>query len=92
MVSTKKIRGVPAVRAIVKKWGNSAAIRIPVGVMAAARLHLEEAVDVREEDGRIVIEPIRPPTCDLTQLLSGITPENRHAEVDFGAAVGHEAF
>jgi antitoxin MazE len=35
-------------RAIVKKWGNSAAVRIPSGIMQAARLNLDEAVDVRE--------------------------------------------
>ena len=29
----------------VKKWGNSASIRIPVGIMEAARLHLDDQVD-----------------------------------------------
>ncbi len=77
-------------RVIVKRWGNSAAVRIPVGVMAAARLSLDDEVEVREESGRIVIEQIRPQAQDLAQLLAGITPENLHAEVDFGAAVGRE--
>ena len=45
-------------RAVVKKWGNSASVRIPVAVLEAAHLHLDEPVDVREESGRIVIEPI----------------------------------
>lgn len=43
----------------VKKWGNSASVRIPSAVMKAARLSIDETVDVREEGGRIVIEPIR---------------------------------
>ena len=38
-------------RATVKKWGNSAAVRIPASVMRAARLNLGEEVDVREEAG-----------------------------------------
>jgi antitoxin MazE len=42
-----------------KKWGDSAAVRIPASVMRAARLELGEEVDVREETGRIVIEPVR---------------------------------
>ncbi len=75
-------------RVTVKKWGNSASVRIPSAVMTAARLSLDETVDVREEGGRIVIEPIRPREYDLAQLLAGITPENRHAEVDFGAPMG----
>lgn len=77
-------------RVIVKKWGNSASVRIPAGIMKAANLGLDDAVDVREEDGRIVIEPIRNGAYDLTRLLAGITPENRHGEVDFGAPVGSE--
>ncbi len=77
-------------RVIVKKWGNSASVRIPAGIMEAARLGLDTPVDVREEGGRIIIEPIRSTEFDLTQLLAGITPENLHAEVDFGAAVGKE--
>ncbi|NCC29510.1 MAG: PbsX family transcriptional regulator, partial [Gammaproteobacteria bacterium] len=28
---------------------------------------------------------------DLAELLAGITPENLHAEVDFGGPVGKEA-
>ena len=78
-------------RAVVKKWGNSASVRIPASVMAAAGLHLDQAVEVREENGRIVIEPIRREEDDLADLLAGITPENIHDEVDFGAPVGNEA-
>lgn len=79
-----------AMQVTVKKWGNSASIRIPAGIMQAARLHLDDVVDVREQDGRIVIDPIRPNEYDLAQLLAAITPENLHGEVDFGAPVGQE--
>jgi antitoxin component of MazEF toxin-antitoxin module len=44
---------------IIKKWGNSAAVRIPASVMVAAHVNLDQAVEVREEQGRIVIEPVR---------------------------------
>ncbi len=77
-------------RAVVKKWGNSAAVRIPSGILEAARLRLDEVVDVREQDGQIVIEPIRPDKVDLAHLLAGITADNLHGGVDFGAAVGKE--
>ena len=66
-------------------------MRIPAAIMAAARLRLDDAVDVREEGGRIVIEPVHPKEYELDQLLAAITPENRHAEADFGAPVGKES-
>jgi len=78
-------------RVVVKKWGNSASVRIPAAIMEAAHLSLDETVDVREEGGRIVIEPVRPAGYDLAQLLAGITPDNLHAEIGFGPAVGKES-
>jgi len=79
-------------RVVVKKWGNSASVRIPAAIMEAASLRLDDTVDVREEGGRIVIEAVRTRDYDLAQLLAAITPENLHAEVSFGPAVGKEAF
>ncbi len=74
----------------VKKWGNSAAVRIPAATLAAAGLKPDDKVDVREEDGRIVIEKVRPSPVTLEWLLEGITPDNVHTEVDFGRPVGKE--
>ena len=79
-------------RAVVKKWGNSAALRIPSAVLQAAKLRLEDSVDVREESGRIVIEPVPRKEYVLSELLKRITPENLHLEVDFGRPVGKEAW
>lgn len=76
-------------RVTVKKWGNSAAVRMPAAVMEAAKLHLDDSVDVREEGGCIIIEPLRP-KFDLDEMLAAITAENLHAAVDFGSAVGGE--
>ena len=79
-------------RAVVRKWGNSAAVRIPAPVLKASELALDEAVNVREEAGRIVIEPLRQKKFDLRKLLDAITDENRHEEVDFGPPQGKEAW
>ena len=76
----------------IKKWGNSASVRIPASVMAAAHLTLDQAVEVREENGRIAIEPIRAPVYELDDLLNQMTPETFHEEVDFGQPVGDEAW
>lgn len=77
-------------KARIKKWGNSAAVRIPAHVMRAARLNLSDVVDVREEAGRIVIEPVRLKMYDLGELLKGITSKNQHEAFDFGPVVGKE--
>lgn len=74
---------------LVKKWGNSPAIRLSAAVMQAAHLTLEQAVEVRAENGRIVIEPVTP-TYSLDDLLAMITVQNRHSEQDFGLAQGRE--
>ncbi|MBF0852305.1 MULTISPECIES: AbrB/MazE/SpoVT family DNA-binding domain-containing protein [Gluconobacter] len=74
----------------VRKWGNSAAIRLPANILEAAHLHVNQAVDVREEDGRIVIQPVRPATLSLEALTAAITDDNRHGEVSFGSGVGGE--
>ena len=59
--------------------------------MDAAQLNLNEALDVRKQDGQIKIKQIRTGKLDLAQLLRGITPENLHAGVDFGDPVGKES-
>jgi len=76
----------------VKKWGNSASVRIPAAIMTAASLKIDQAVEVREEDGRIVIEPVRAPTYDLSAMIARMTPDTFHDEVDFGKPVGGEAW
>jgi antitoxin MazE len=77
---------------IVKKWGNSAAVRIPASILEAARLELDQSVDVREERGRIVIEPKHAKKFELAKLIRGITADNMHAAIDTGAPVGREAW
>jgi antitoxin MazE len=75
---------------LVKKWGNSAAVRIPASVMAAASLGLDQVVDVREEGGRIVIEPIKADPFELDALLDQMRPEAFPEETDFGPPQGRE--
>jgi antitoxin MazE len=77
-------------KSVVKKWGNSAAIHIPEAVMQAMQLDLDDRVDVREEAGRVIIEPVRQRDYDLNTLLKGITAKNLHELVDFGSPMGKE--
>lgn len=54
-------------RVQVEKWGNSASVRIPASVMAAAALKIDQPVELHEEDGRVIIEPVMSPTYDLDE-------------------------
>jgi antitoxin MazE len=75
----------------IKKWGSSTYVRIPDAVMRSANLSLDSVVDLRIENGRIVLEPVFPQKeVDLESLTAGITEENVHTEVIFGSAIGKE--
>ncbi len=62
-------------------------VRIPTAVLEAAHVHLDQPVDVREEGGRIVIEPVRPAGNDIDALVAGITDDNRHEQAGHRPAV-----
>ena len=75
---------------IIKKWGNSPALRLNAAVMKSAQLNIDQLVSVKVQKGRIVIEPMTKQEYPLDELLSGITAKNLHGEADFGGPVGKE--
>ncbi len=77
-------------KATIKKWGNSAAVRLPATIMEAAHLELDQVLDIREENGIIMIEPVCSEDVSLARLVDGITPENIPDAIEFGGAVGEE--
>lgn len=76
----------------VKKWGNSASVRIPASVMAAAHICIDQAVEMREEQGRIIIEPVTTPVYDLDVLLDAMSEDSFPEDIDFGLPVGREVW
>jgi antitoxin MazE len=77
-------------RSVIEKWGNSASVRLPVALMEAAHLELDQAVDIRESKSRIIIEPVQRVEYDLKDLLNDIDADNLHKPEDFGAPLGKE--
>jgi antitoxin MazE len=75
---------------IIKKWGNSPALRLNAAVMKSAQFNIDQLVSVKVQKGRIVIEPMMRTQYQLEELLAGITPKNLHSESDFGKPVGKE--
>ena len=61
-------------------------------MLEATQVRIDEEVDIREEAGRIVIEPVREKTYKLDELLKHFTQDNIHKEIDFGAPHGREVW
>ena len=76
---------------VIRKWGNSPALRLNATAMRLAAFDLEQRVTIKASRGRIVIEPCERMDFTLEDLVAGITPSNRHQEVSFGGPVGNEA-
>jgi antitoxin MazE len=77
---------------VIKKWGNSLALRIPKPLADEVGLEEDSAVDLFLEEGKLVIAPAMAPRYALESLLAEVTVENLHDEVDVGVAVGVEAW
>lgn len=77
--------------AVIRKWGNSPALRLPTAVLKEAGYQLEQKVELIVSRGRIVIQPSQKIEYDLNELINGISAKNSHEEVSFGAPVGKEA-
>jgi len=76
----------------VKKWGNSLSIRIPKRVAEELHLQADSEVELSVRGSRLVIEPVVRPVYSLDELLPDISPENLHAEIDWGSDVGKEVW
>ena len=74
----------------IKKWGNSYGVRIPKDIMEEMELGPDTRVDIRREEGKIILTPVSGLKLTLKDLLDQITPENLHEEMDPGNAVGNE--
>ncbi len=76
----------------IRKWGNSLALRIPKALADSVGLGNGTEIELIIEGEKLVI--MRSPSShpDLEDLLSRVTTENVHEEIDFGEPVGREAW
>ena len=75
----------------VQKWGNSLAVRIPSHLVRETGLEYNTAVEMKVEDGKLVIQR-SDETPTLESLLAEVTENNLHAAIDTGEAVGNEVW
>ena len=71
----------------IKRWGNSAAVRLSSKILAAASLGVNSPITVNVKGKKIVIEPVVEQTgrrlklpFSESMLLEGLTPETVHAD------------
>lgn len=83
------LRKVLLMLAYVQKWGNSLGIRIPRSLIQRVGLAEGAPVDLEVGDDGLIIRPRR---CSLEMLLSQVTEDNLHREVDTGQPVGREVW
>ncbi len=77
-------------RARIAKWGNSLALRLPRKLTEDIRLVEGATVDLRIENGALVVVPAGK-RYRLADLLAETKPEARHGETDWGPPRGKEA-
>lgn len=71
----------------IKRWGNSAAIRLPARILAEARLDVSSPVSLIVEEGKIVIEALGDPLHKRLRLpyteadlIGALNPDTAHAD------------
>lgn len=64
----------------IKKWGDVLAVRIPKRFAAELGLAENSPVELRLEQGALVIHTEPDTSLSLKDLLKRVTPENRHGE------------
>jgi len=74
----------------VQKWGNSLALRLPKALAEEAKLREGSKVELVGTPEGVLVKARRKPRYRLADLLSKVTPENMHAETDWGGSVGRE--
>ncbi len=75
---------------VIRKWGNSPALRLPTRALKEAGYQIEQQVELIVSRGRIIIQPSKKLEYDLDALVSGINESNAHDEASFGRPVGKE--
>lgn len=72
-------------RGVIRKWGNSAAIRLPSSMLKSLRVGIDDLMEMRVERNCLVLQPVRTQEYTLTQLVGAIKSANTHEEIDFGS-------
>ena len=76
---------------VVKKWGNSLALRLPQNLAADLRIGEGATVTLTVEDDALIVRPARK-RYRLAELLAGMDNGKKQAEADWGKPRGDEVW
>jgi len=76
----------------IQKWGNSLGVRIPKSFAKEAAIMEGSSVDITLEKDQIVIKPVHTYQYRLSELLSLVTEDNKHEEIQTGDKVRKEVW
>ena len=77
--------------AVIQKWGNSLAVRIPKSFANQTKISNGSEVDLSIKKDKLIIVPIKKEEeYSLDSFLKKINDSNIHSEEDFGKPVGKE--
>lgn len=78
----------------VQKWGNSQGLRFSKAILEEAHIKVGDEVEITVQDGKIVVEPSQRVRgrIKIEALIAEMPPEYEVEEVDWGDAVGTEAW
>ncbi len=62
-------------RTEIKKWGNSAALRLPAATLAKAGLEVNSPVEIDAAEGKLVVSAVDVPQYSLEELLAQCPPK-----------------
>ena len=78
------------------KWGNSLALRVPKVLAQEIGAVVGKAANMEVRDGKLVVDIVKPNRrrrrYTLERLVAGISPENRHRELEWGPPVDNEVW
>ena len=70
-------------QAVIRKWGNRPALRLPSAVLKEAGYEIAQKLELHVTRGRIVIQPSEKLEYDLDALVMGMNAKNKHDEASF---------
>jgi antitoxin MazE len=79
-------------KAQIKKWGNSFALRIPKSLASEINLEINTPVEISADKHKksIIVKRINKKKYSLENLLTKVTDKNIHKEYETGEPVGKE--
>ena len=84
-------RNINCMTAIVQRWGNSLAVRLPKAVAEQIEASEGAELEMKVVENSLILKTTKQ-RYSLSELIGGVTAENLHTEVDWGKPKGKEVW